>query len=112
MQSLPSFSNVAAYDAWRAGAPRWLPVAPDIALAHALPAPSHAFARGTNLVVALGDALILKVYPPQLAHQFVSERAALAQLAGQLSIAIPQIVAEGERDGWPYLVMTRLPAPP
>ena len=53
-------------------------------------------------------ALILKIYPPLLAHQFVSERAALAQLAGRLSIAIPEIVAEGERDGWPYLVITRL----
>ena len=108
MQSLPSFTDVAAYDAWRADPSRWLPVAADIARAHALPAPSHVFARGTNLVVALGDALILKIYPPLLRHQFVSERAALAQLAGRLSVAIPQIVAEGERDGWPYLVITRL----
>ena len=110
MKSLPGFSDVAAYDAWRARiASRWLPVAADIARAHTLPAPSHAFARGTNLVAALGDALILKIYPPQLAHQFISERAALAQLAGRLGIAIPEIVAEGERDGWPYLIITRLP---
>jgi hygromycin-B 7''-O-kinase len=27
---------------------------------------------------------------------------------GQLRIAIPEIVIEGERDGWPYLVFTRL----
>ena len=25
------------------------------------------------------------------------------------SVPIPDIVAEGERDGWPYLVITRLP---
>jgi hygromycin-B 7''-O-kinase len=108
MQSLPSFSDVGAYDAWRTDASRWLPAAAGIARAHALPAPSHAFARGTNLVAALGDALILKIYPPLLRHQFVSERAALTLLAGRLSIAIPQIVAESERDGWPYLVITRL----
>lgn len=108
MNALPSFSNVAAYDAWRANSPHWLPAAAGIARTHALPAPSHLFARGTNLVVALGDALILKIYPPLLRHQFVSERAALAQLAGRLSVAIPEIVAEGERDGWPYLVITRL----
>jgi hygromycin-B 7''-O-kinase len=81
---------------------------PTIARAHALPAPSHVFARGTNLVAALGAALILKIYCPLLRHQFVSERAALAQLAGTLSIAIPEIAAEGERDGWPYLAITRL----
>ena len=108
MQSLPSFTDIDAYDAWRADAPCWLPVAADIARALALPEPSHVFARGTNLVVALGDAVILKIYPPLLRHQFISERAALTQLAGRLSIAIPQIMADGERDGWPYLVITRL----
>ena len=109
MHSLQGFSDINAYDAWRAGAPRWLPVAADIARAHALPnSPLQAFARGTNLVAALGDNLILKVYPPLLRHQFVSERAALAQLAGHLSVTIPEIVAEGARDGWPYLVITRL----
>ncbi len=29
-------------------------------------------------------------------------------LRGRLSLPIPEIVAEGERDGWPYLVITRL----
>ena len=66
-------------------------------------------ATGTNLVVALDDHLILKIFPPMLRSQFVSERGALALLAGRLSIAIPQIVCEGERDQWPYLVITRLP---
>ncbi len=52
--------------------------------------------------------LILKIFPPFLRHQFVSERASLTQLRGRLSVAIPEIVVEGERDGWPYLVITRL----
>jgi hygromycin-B 7''-O-kinase len=30
------------------------------------------------------------------------------QLLGRLDVAIPEIVAEGERDHWPYLVITRL----
>jgi hygromycin-B 7''-O-kinase len=67
------------------------------------------FSTGTNLVVALDDALVLKVFPPMLRKQFVSELAALTQLRGRLSIAIPEIVLEGERDHWPYLVITRLP---
>ena len=51
---------------------------------------------------------ILKIFPPFLRGQFVSERGSLAQLRGRLRVAIPEIVLEGERDGWPYLVITRL----
>jgi len=43
-----------------------------------------------------------------LRAQFVSERASLAQLKGRLDLPIPEIVAEGVRDGWRYLIMTRL----
>ena len=28
---------------------------------------------------------------------------------GRLSLPIPELLFEGERDGWPYLVITRLP---
>ena len=68
----------------------------------------HLFATGSNLVVALDDALVLKIFPPLLRHQFVSERASLSQLRGRLGVPIPEIVLEGERDQWPYLVITRL----
>jgi hygromycin-B 7''-O-kinase len=54
------------------------------------------------------NQLILKVFPPMLRHQFVSERGALSVLRGRLDVPIPEIVADGERDGWPYLVITRL----
>lgn len=67
------------------------------------------FATGTNLVVALDERLILKIFPPMLRHQFVSEFGALSLLRGQLNLPIPEIVADGEHDGWPYLVITRLP---
>lgn len=29
-------------------------------------------------------------------------------LKGRVSVAIPEVIAEGERDGWPYLVISRL----
>jgi hygromycin-B 7''-O-kinase len=108
MHPLPDLPDIAAYHAWRADPSRWLPIATDIARRHSLPGSLHVFPTGTNLVVALGHALVLKIFPPQLRHQFVSERAALLRLSGQLSIAIPEIVLEGERDRWPYLVLTRL----
>jgi hypothetical protein len=68
----------------------------------------HEFSKGTNLVVALHQQFILKIFPPMLRHQFESERAALARFHGRLSISVPQIVFEGERSGWPYLVITRM----
>jgi len=107
--SLPAFTDYESFRTWRADPSQWLPIAHDIARSHGLafPAP-HVFATGTNLVLALDEKLILKIFPPFLRSQFVSERGSLAQLHGQLRIAIPEIVTEGERDGWPYLVITRL----
>jgi len=106
---LSASTNLEAYRALRADRARWLPVALDIARSHGLDVGApHIFATGTNLVVGLGERLILKIFPPLLRAQFVSERGSLAQLAGRLSLPIPEIVAEGVRDGWPYLVITRL----
>jgi hygromycin-B 7''-O-kinase len=64
--------------------------------------------RGPISSLDLDEPLILKIFPPFLRGQFVSERAALAQLRGRLAVPIPEIVFEGERDQWPYLVITRV----
>jgi len=107
--SLPSFENYDSFRTWRADQSRWLPVVSDIAHGHGLKtATPHVFTTGTNLVIGLGDELILKIFPPIHRDQFISERGSLAQLRGRLSIPIPEIQLEGERDGWPYLVITRL----
>ncbi|MES5487952.1 aminoglycoside 3'-phosphotransferase/choline kinase family protein [Bradyrhizobium sp. INPA03-11B] len=107
--SLPPLTTYDTYRAWRGDTSRWLPVARDIADGHGLAwGTPHVFSTGTNLVVGLGDNLILKLFPPFLRPQFVSERGALAQLRGRLGIPIPDLIAEGERDGWPYLVITHL----
>jgi hygromycin-B 7''-O-kinase len=109
MHALPSLATAETFQAWRADAALCLPAARDIARRHGLPhTDAHVFATGTNLVVGLDDRLILKLFPPFLRGQFESERIALAQLRGRLGIPIPEIVLEGERDGWPYLVITRL----
>ena len=107
--SLPSFEDYETFRAWRADRSRWLPVVSDIAHSHGLkPATPHVFTTGTNLVVGLGDELILKIFPPMCRDQFLSERGSLAQLRGRLSLPIPELLFEGERDGWPYLGITRL----
>jgi hygromycin-B 7''-O-kinase len=107
--ALPAFTNYEAFSPFRGDPAQWLPIAYDIAGGHGLACTmSHVFATGTNLVLALDEKLILKIFPPFLRGQFASERSTLAQLRGKLRIAIPEIVVEGERDGWPYLVITRL----
>lgn len=106
---LPGQMTFETYDEWRANWSQWLPAAADIARAHSLSCTNlHVFPTGSNLVVALDDKLILKIFPPMLRHQFVSERASLSQLSGWLSIPIPEIILEGERDQWRYLVITRM----
>ena len=108
-QQLPHLADADSFRAFRSASSRWLPIALDVARGHGLDVSTpHLFATGTNLVVGLGDRLILKIFPPLLRAQFVSERGSLTQLAGRLHLPIPEIVAEGERDGWPYLIITRL----
>jgi hygromycin-B 7''-O-kinase len=106
--SLPALTDFAALRAYRAQPARWLPVARDIAQEHGVAwSEPVVFGTGTNLVVGLGG-LILKIFPPFHSDQFISECGTLRVLAGQLPIDVPEIVAEGEREGWPYLIMTRL----
>jgi hygromycin-B 7''-O-kinase len=109
LHSLPAVQDIAAFQAWRADTSQCLAAALDIARSHGLPhADPHLFSTGTNLVVALDDGLILKLFPPLLRSQFVSEGLSLSLLHGRLGVPIPEIVLEGERDQWPYLVITRL----
>ena len=70
-----------------------------------------AFADGSNLVAAIGDRWIVKIFPPFHEHQWESERRVLAHLRGaSLPLKVPQLVAQGRRDdGWPYVIMERLP---
>jgi len=107
--SLPRFADIDAFDDWRGLSDLWLPAAIDIARSARLPAEGiEVFGTGTNLVLGLGPSLILKIFPPLLRGQFLAERASLRQLANRLPLPVPELVAEGERDGWPWLAMTRL----
>lgn len=63
---------------------------------------------GTNPVFATPAGLVIKLYAPLWPDWFESERAVLSCAHGRLGVATPEIVAEGELDGWRYLVVTRL----
>lgn len=108
-QKLPAFTDTESFRAFRSDPSQWLGIALDIARGHGLDISApHMFVSGTNLVIGLGEKLILKIFPPLLRPQFVSERGSLTQLKGRLDLPIPEIIAEGRCDGWPYLIITRL----
>ena len=89
--SLPAFTDYEPFRIWRADPAQWLPIALDIVRSHGLTcAAPHVFSTGTNVVMALDEKLILKIFPPFLRSQFVSERGSLAQLRGQASDRDPR----------------------
>jgi len=107
--SLPRFADFDAFQGWRRRSGLWLQAAVDIARSAHLPTGDvEVFGTGTNIVLGLGSSLILKIFPPLLRAQFLAERASLHQLSNRLPLPVPELVAEGERDGWPWLAMTRL----
>jgi hygromycin-B 7''-O-kinase len=67
---------------------------------------------GTVLVARLGSDRVLKLYPPFLHDHFAFERAMLERLHGRLRVPTPKLLAHGERDGWPYTVMSQLTGEP
>ena len=54
----------------------------------------------------------MKLVTPAHARELEIERVGLTIAAGRLPVATPEIVAEGELEGWPYLVMTLLGGEP
>ena len=110
MKLWPDISDEQDFERWRSAPHRWLPVVIEIAQrAHVDAVSPTSFRTGTNLVVDLNGAAILKIFPPFYATQFAVERLALRLLDGRLSVPIPRILAEGEDSGWSWLIITKLP---
>ncbi|MEV6648315.1 aminoglycoside phosphotransferase family protein [Amycolatopsis sp. NPDC051371] len=65
------------------------------------------FTEGSLPVYAVGDDLVLKLYPPVYRDELTTERTMLEVLHGVLPV--PEAVKSGEQDGWGYLLMGRLP---
>jgi hygromycin-B 7''-O-kinase len=79
-----------------------------IAERHALAGEVAREGLGTNVVFAVGPDRVVKLFPPLWADEVAVERAGLAHVAGRLSVPTPEVAAEGELEGWPYLVLTRV----
>jgi hygromycin-B 7''-O-kinase len=108
---LPTLT-AAEYSAAHPRTELWLPAVQEVARRHGLKCTSTRFGEGSMIVFAVGAHHVVKFYPPHCADKYVRERAALACIRGRVGFATPEVVAEGEVEGWPYLVMTRLSGVP
>lgn len=106
----PAGLDVAAFDALHDQPARWLPLISRIAAEFVPPGtPVRAASGGTVLVAMLGRSQVLKLYPPLLRDHFEFEQEALRCLQQHaLAVPTPRLLASGERDGWPYLLMSQL----
>ncbi len=107
----PADPCVAEFDALQEDPALWIGVVATLGERYSN-APAVPAGEGTVLVALLGDALVLKLYPPFLRDHFEFERAMLGHLQGRLSLPTPHLVDSAEHAGWPYLVMTQLPGTP
>ena len=109
MTSLPSADTEAGFDAVRrdeaALGPGVASLVGRLGLDHLTP---ERFSDGSLPVYALGDALVLKLYPPVFLHEREIESSVLSSLDGRLSIPTPRVQAIGSHDGWGYVLMDRV----
>ncbi len=107
LKTLPPTPTVAEFDALHDEPTAWCQVMSSIAARYSAE-PARQVSEGTVLVALLGKELVIKLYPPFLRDHYNFECAALQVLAGRLSIPTPELRSTGEREGWPYLVMSQL----
>src|SRR5690242_7929697 len=87
----------------------WLEVATDICRTELLTFERLTRAEhGENIVILVDDEFVIKIYTPKK-NGFNRERAALEFAQGKTSLPIPQLVAQGEIEGFYYLVSDQLP---
>ena len=108
---LPAEIGVAAFDAWHDDLPAWRPVIESLAAEHGGGTVTQ-MPDSTAMVALLGADRVLKLYPPFLRDHCDFERAALTHFAGRLGLPTPNLLGHGEREGWPYLLISRLPGVP
>ena len=69
---------------------------------------------GTHVVFRVKPSLYIKLFAPPWREDFATERFVLEKLSHQtdLPIPIPFLVAEGEIENWPYIVITAVEGVP
>ncbi|WP_370947566.1 phosphotransferase family protein [Amycolatopsis sp. cg5] len=67
------------------------------------------FEDGSLPVYAVGEKLVLKLFPPVHLGELATETGVLQAVHGRLPIPTPGVEQAGEHEGWGYVLMERLP---
>jgi hygromycin-B 7''-O-kinase len=106
---LPAITTKAEYRALYLDPAAWLPAVEAICKRHGLDASVlQREPPGTHIVFRTGSCII-KLFSTLWGEDFTSERVVLDHLRGMQT---PQIVSEGEIEGWPYLIISAVPGRP
>lgn len=110
MHRLPPADTGALYDALPRAHPAYADAARAVAAELDLPPSAPARLPGGSLpVLALGPRWVIKLYPPFCAEEGPREADVLRALMACDDIPAPSLRATGDRDGWRWVVMGRLP---
>lgn len=118
MLSLPHARSEGELAELRARPNAWRPAALDLLRALGRTDVEVSDLGGSNLVLAVGDAEVLKLAPPVFAGPLAIEAETLRALesfacpGGASPCAIPKVLASGGFQGWSYILMSRLPGAP
>lgn len=105
---LPPVPDVAAWRLLRRDAATQRPAFEALAARHGLAASELSFLdKGTHFVWATRRSVI-KLFVPLWKEDASLETTLLEMVAGT-NLPVPQLEAQGDLDGWPYVVMSRVP---
>ena len=91
----------------------WLPAMRLICERHGLDPALLEFAPpGSHVVFRVGPQLYVKLFAPLWRRDYLPERLVLDRLSEQTEWPVPHLVAEGEVEGWPYLIVTAVDGVP
>jgi hygromycin-B 7''-O-kinase len=108
--SLPAATDDAGWDALCDDDAALAPGVEALLARHGLAAaPRRRYDSGSLPVYAVGDAHVLKLFPPTEREHASIEARTLAAVRDRLPIPTPRLAAADEHDGWPYLLMSQLP---
>ncbi len=100
---LPTLTNEDEYSPLLPNDAVWLPAIRTICQRHHIPTSGlKRTVLGTHVVFYVGDCIV-KLYCRFWPEDYTAEMACLSNLSG---LPIPQLVATGELEEWPYLIMT------
>jgi hygromycin-B 7''-O-kinase len=110
---LPEIPSLAVYRQIYRSSGTWLPALRIICKRHGLdPTALRPAPPGSHIVYWAEPGCLVKLFCPLWRTDAQNETLALAALSAETGFRVPRLLASGELEGWPYLVLTRLPGFP